>query len=78
MIDCNLWTVTIDTAMHQDKTLILMISLIRLSSKFFKILVLLYDTEDESAKASSHQPVRGSFLNLLPPQIETPEKNESQ
>lgn len=35
--------------------------------------------EDESAKASSHhQPVRGSFLSLLPPQMETPEKNESQ
>ncbi|KEH41119.1 hypothetical protein MTR_1g442740 [Medicago truncatula] len=35
--------------------------------------------EDESAKASSHhQPVRGSFLSLLPPQMETPKKNESQ
>ncbi|XP_004497862.1 uncharacterized protein [Cicer arietinum] len=34
--------------------------------------------DDESAKASSNQPVRGSFLNLLPPQMEVPEKNESQ
>ncbi|KAK2453905.1 serine/threonine-protein kinase tricornered [Trifolium repens] len=34
--------------------------------------------EDESSKASSNQPVRGSFLNLLPPQMEVPEKNESQ
>jgi hypothetical protein len=41
--------------------------------------LLLYDTaEDESSKASSNQPVRGSFLNLLPPQMEVPEKNESQ
>jgi len=55
-----------------------MISLIRLRSNFSNILVLFYDTEDESAKASSHQPVRGSFLHLLPPQMETPEKNESQ
>ncbi|CAJ2673860.1 serine/threonine-protein kinase CBK1-like protein [Trifolium pratense] len=34
--------------------------------------------EDESSKASSNQPVRGSFLNLLPPQMEVPEKNVSQ
>jgi serine/threonine kinase 38 len=34
--------------------------------------------EDESSKTSSNQPVRGSFLNLLPPQMEVPEKNESQ
>ncbi|CAK8570671.1 unnamed protein product [Lathyrus sativus] len=34
--------------------------------------------DDESAKVSSNQPVRGSFLNLLPPQMEVPEKNESQ
>jgi hypothetical protein len=41
--------------------------------------LLLYDTaEDESSKTSSNQPVRGSFLNLLPPQMEVPEKNESQ
>ncbi|KAL5066906.1 hypothetical protein RYX36_017793 [Vicia faba] len=32
--------------------------------------------DDESAKASSNQPARGSFLNLLPPQMEVPEKNE--
>ncbi|XP_058724272.1 uncharacterized protein LOC131595809 [Vicia villosa] len=34
--------------------------------------------DDESAKACCNQPVRGSFLNLLPPQMEVPEKNESQ
>lgn len=41
-------------------------------------LILLYDddTEDESAKVCSNQSVRGSFLNLLPPQMEVPEKNE--
>ncbi|KAI4318041.1 hypothetical protein L6164_025851 [Bauhinia variegata] len=33
--------------------------------------------DDESA-ASANQPVHGSFLNLLPPQMEVPEKNESQ
>ncbi|QCE05080.1 serine/threonine-protein kinase tricorner-like [Vigna unguiculata] len=33
--------------------------------------------EDESAVAAN-QPVRGSFLNLLPPQMEVPEKSESQ
>ncbi|KAI5397488.1 uncharacterized protein LOC127091869 [Lathyrus oleraceus] len=32
--------------------------------------------EDESAKVCSNQSVRGSFLNLLPPQMEVPEKNE--
>ncbi|CAL5208029.1 unnamed protein product [Lathyrus oleraceus] len=34
--------------------------------------------DDESAKVCSNQSVRGSFLNLLPPQMEVPEKNESQ
>ncbi|KAG4917166.1 hypothetical protein JHK87_054723 [Glycine soja] len=33
--------------------------------------------DDESATAAN-QPVRGSFLNLLPPQMEVPEKSESQ
>ncbi|KAK7393699.1 hypothetical protein VNO78_22262 [Psophocarpus tetragonolobus] len=33
--------------------------------------------DDESAM-SANQPVRGSFLNLLPPQMEVPEKSESQ
>ncbi|TKY53740.1 Serine/threonine-protein kinase CBK1 [Spatholobus suberectus] len=33
--------------------------------------------DDESAMAAN-QPVRGSFLNLLPPQMEVPEKSESQ
>lgn len=43
----------------------------------FNELILLYDTDDESATAAN-QPVRGSFLNLLPPQMEVPEKSESQ
>jgi len=44
---------------------------------FFNELVLLCDTDDESSVAAN-QPVRGSFLNLLPPQMEVPEKSESQ
>lgn len=34
--------------------------------------------DDESAMATNHQPVQGSFLKLLPTQLEVPEKSESK
>ena len=40
----------------------------------FKLLLWSITTENESAMATNQQPVQGSFLKLLPPQLEVPEK----
>lgn len=51
-------------------------------SEFYQVIVVTFSnlvwfnlTEDESAVVN--QPVQGSFLNLLPPQIEVPEKESN-